>query len=459
MIDWVLAHDRCALWAGMGSGKTSAMLYVISVWKMLSVGPTLVVAPKRVAGETWPEQQKIFDEFDDIRLVTLTGIAAEREAALQRDADIYCVNPENLRWLAENLPTGFKFEAVIVDESTRLKSFRLRKGSKRAKILFTMTRSAVKFVELTGTPGGNGLIDLWGQLYFLDYGARLGKTFQAFTGRWFTSINCGYFNKVIPQPSAFVEIPERVADICRTIRTEDYFSIEKTIENTITVKLPSRVLSLYKTLEREMYVQIETSGVRAVNAAVVTVKCLQICSGALYQEHGDGDGEPRPWFELHQEKIDALESIIEEASGEPILVAYHFRSDVVRIMARFKNAVHFTNKTGILDAWNAGDIPILLAHPGSVGHGLNMQRGGRIIVFFSLWWNLEEHEQIIARIGPLRQHQAGLDRSVYVYNIVAENTIDERVLLAHQNKMSANEALKMATGGSSRDADTDADIS
>jgi SNF2 family DNA or RNA helicase len=295
-------------------------------------------------------------------------------------------------------------------------------------------------VELTGTPGSNGLIDLWGQMYFLDKGARLGKSFTAFTDRWFDKIDCGgYFTKLTPKEIAAKEIAEKVKDICLTVRAEDYFDIEKVIDVKIEVELPPSVRKIYDKFEKELFAELENcKDIRAFNAGGKTMKCLQIASGAVYTDEDE-------WSILHTEKLDAIESIIEEAAGEPVIIAYHWKHDIIQLKKRFPQIKMFKETRDVISKWNAGDIQLLGAHPESMGHGLNLQDGGRRIIFMSHWWAPEPKRQIIERIGPLRQMQSGHKRSVFKYDVIARNTLDERVILAHANKLSIDQALKCAT--------------
>lgn len=437
MIRVGLTLPRCALWASMGSGKTSAVLYILSVLSLIRPFRALVVGPKRVIESTWPDQLQRFDEFHGLSFSVVAGDTKRcREKALMEDVSIYCINFENLQWLHDNKnrPT---FDVVVIDEATRIKSFRLRKGSKRAKALYQMCKEdkVSRIIELTGTPGSNGLIDLWGQMYFVDNGVRLGKTFSAFTARWFDTIQTDVCTKYKPKPPAITEIPDLVKDVCVTVRTEDYYELEAPIERNIYIDFDEKLQKLYSVFEKEMFARIGEADVGAVNAGVLTQKCLQFTSGAIY-------GEERELIDVHDLKIAALESLIEEMNGEPIIVAYHFVHEIDRIRKHFPGAVVFSETKDAESRWNAGETPLLLLHPMSAGHGLNLQWGGRTMVFFTNWWAPEPRQQIIERIGPLRQKQAGFDRSVYVYNLVIRGTIDERVLMAHRYKMGINEALR-----------------
>jgi SNF2 family DNA or RNA helicase len=412
--------------------------------KVIDPRPCLVVAPKYVAEFTWPNDVKKFDDFKDLSITVLVGTATERLEALNTPADIYCINFENLQWLLVNKPKNLVFKKCIIDESTKVKNYRLRKGSIRARSLLHLVKNAYFLVELTGTPGSNGLLDLWGQLYFLDYGTRLGSTFGAFQQRWFVPPPPGNLHVAWkPGPSAANEIPAAVKDICLSLSAKDYFPVDSIIKVKIEVELPIKVRSLYEKFRKEMVLQLENNTeIRAFNAASKTLKCLQIASGAIYDDEIE-----RTWTILHDEKLDALESIVEEVAGETLIVAYHFKHDVVRIKKRFPKAVIFKDEKNVVNRWNNSDIGILIAHPASMGHGLNLQDGGCRIVFFSHWWSPEEKQQIVGRIGPLRQMQSNHPRPVFQYDIVARGTVDEDVLYSHENKLGIDRVLKLITKG------------
>lgn len=435
---------RCGLWAGMGLGKTSTCLTMISDCEEFvgGRGRTLVLAPLRVAQSTWPDEAEKWDHLKKTIVVSpIVGSAEQRRAALRRDANVFTMNYENIPWLIEELAgRKWPFSRVISDESTRLKSFRLRKGSKRAQALGRIAhRGPTEWINLTGTPAPNGLQDLWGQTWFLDAGARLGRTFSAFCNRWFQTDYDGFGLR--PLPFAQEQIQDRLQDICLSIELPDR---QEPIVNNIYVELPTRARQRYREMEREMFTMLEGHEIEAFNAASRTMKCLQLASGAVYLNPDvDGDEHPKAkeWTEVHTAKLDALESVIEESAGMPVLVAYHFKSDLTRLLKAFPKARELDRDPATIRQWNAGKIPILLAHPQSAGHGLNLQDGGNIVVFFSHNWNLEEYQQIIERIGPVRQLQAGHPRPVFVHHLVAKDTVDELVILARDSKRRVQDVL------------------
>ena len=491
MIGHVISTPRCALWAGMGMGKTSSTLAALDALLLAgSVTKALVLAPLRVARTTWPDEARKWTQFANLRLgfiedwteaeqAFLRALAAavklERRdekrknpatalafsvadglrpaAAASRLAwvktlDVVTVNYDVLLQLVDILGEQWPFDMVIADESTRLKSFRLKQGGKRAQALSTVAHSKVKrWVNLTGTPSPNGLQDLWGQSWFIDRGQRLGRTYDAFENRWFgfqrakDAVNAHKtYVKRIVFPHAQAEMQGALKDVCLTLDPKDWFNLDEPIVNTLYVDLPPQARKHYRDMEKEMFTVLEqTHEVEAFGAAAKSIKCLQIASGAAYV--GESNTE---WVVLHDEKIEALRSVVEESAGSPVLVAYHFKSDLSRLRHAFPAARVLDADSRTIADWNQGEIPVLLAHPASAGHGLNLADGGNILVFFSHWWALEERQQILERIGPVRQKQAGYNRPVFVHQIVARDTVDEMVLERIATKREVQDILMEA---------------
>lgn len=440
IIDHIIDVPRCGVWAGMGLGKTVSTLTALTHLELVEgVFPTLVIAPLRVAASTWPDEAQKWAHLSSVRVVPIVGSAAQRKAALRTKAEVYTINYENLPWLLETLGNNWPFRRVVCDESTKLKGFRLRQGSKRAQALAKVAHRYVDaFVELTGTPSPNGLVDLWGQAWFLDKGVRLGRSFDAFKARWFQSIQVGADRHAVrlePLPFAQEQIEDRLRDICLSLDARDHFDIDEPIVNVIRVELPPKARALYKQMEKEMFLSIAGTDVEAFNAASRTMKTLQLANGAIYTDDAGN------WSEVHDVKLQALEEIIEEAAGMPVLVAYHFKSDLARLQKAFPKGKQLDADPQTLRDWNAGKIPVLFAHPASAGHGLNLQDGGNILVFFAHNWNLEEYQQIIERIGPTRQAQAGHDRPVFIHHIVAHDTVDEMVMARRETKREVQDLL------------------
>ena len=433
IIDHELEVPRCGVWAGMGMGKTVSTLTALDTLALMQDGPALVLAPLRVASSTWPDEAVKWEHLRNVEVSAVVGNPDQRRTALRRPANIYTTNYESIPWLVEHFGSKWPFRTIVADESTKLKGFRLRQGGQRARALARVAHQhADRFIELTGTPSPNGLQDLWGQAWFLDKGLRLGRSFDAFKSRWFRSIQVGadrHAVKLEPMPFAQEQIEDALRVLCLSLDPRDYFDISEPIVNNIRIELPARARQLYRDMEREMFLAIGDSEIEALNAASRTTKCLQIANGAIYT-----DETGSAWAELHDAKLQALESVVAEAAGMPVLVAYHFRHDLDRLQRAFPQGLQLDQDPQTIRDWNAGKIPLLFAHPASAGHGLNLQDGGNILVFFGLNWNLEERLQIIERIGPTRQAQAGHDRPVFIHNIIAADTVDELVLARVETK-------------------------
>lgn len=427
----VLDVPRCNLWADPGMGKTGIMLSALDVLQITGSRflPALVLGPIRVVRRVWSDESMKFEEFTGLRVSNMVGTAAERAAALKRKADIYTINYENIGWLVEQCGDAWPFPTVIADESTKLKGFRLRAGTKRARALSLMVNRTGRWVNLTGTPSPNGLIDLWGQNWFVDGGKRLGRTITAFRDRWFTQ-NV-YARTWTPKDNAMDEITALLADVTMSIKAPPGL---EPIHNVIPVDLPDAARKVYDELETELVAEV-AGGAKLVasTAADLSMKCLQIASGAIYTADG--------FTEVHDAKIDALRDLFDEMSGAPLMVAYHFRHDLARILKAFPKARQLKTPKDE-DAWNAGKIPMLLVHPQSAGHGLNLQYGGNVLCFFSHGWGLEDYMQVIERIGPMRQMQAGLNRGTIVHHIIARDTVDEAVMARLESKGSVQDALR-----------------
>lgn len=438
IVEHTLGVKRCGTWAGMGMGKTVATLTALDTLFLSGeeTKPALVVAPLRVALNTWPDEAAKWQHLSELEVCPLIGVEQNRRSMLKfRNANVFTINYENIPWLIETLDGKWPFGMVIADESTKLKGFRLRQGTKRAQALAKVAHThASRWVNLTGTPAPNGLADLWGQSWFIDAGVRLGRTFDAFSQRWFQRSFDGY--GMDPLPHAQKEIEEKLRDVCLSLNAADYFPLEEPIITPVYVDLPPKARELYTEMEKRMFMEIDGHDVEAFNAAAKTMKCLQLANGAAYvDEHAE------TWKEVHDAKIQALEDIVEEAAGMPVLVAYHFRSDLDRLRKAFPKARVLDKQPQTIRDWNNGHIPVLLAHPASAGHGLNLQDGGNILCFFGHNWNLEEYQQIIERIGPVRQMQAGHKRPVFIYHIIARDTVDEAVMQRRESKRAVQDLL------------------
>jgi SNF2 family DNA or RNA helicase len=430
--DFLYRTPRAALWMPMGGGKTVTVMTALDALDTVEdVFPALVLAPVRVAASTWPAEAEKWAHTAHLGVSPVVGTAKQRAAALRASTAFFAMNYDNIPWLMEHFGEDWPFKTIVADEFTRLKSYRTRQGGKRAGALGKVAHRRVdRFIGLTGTPAPNGLKDLWGQMWFLDEGQRLGKSYAAFETRWFTKGYDGF--SLQPMAHAGGEIMERVRDICLTV---DGLPVDEPIVNVLDVPLPREAQALYDDLDRHAWAELEGEEITAINAAVKTSKCLQVCSGFLYKD------EDHNWSEVHREKLLALESVIAEANGAPVLVAYNFVPDLIRLQKHFPQGKVLDKKTSTIEAWNRGEIPILFAHPASAGHGLNLQDGGNILVFFQLDWNLEQHDQIIERIGPLRQKQSGHDRPVFIHYLLVRDSWDETVLDRLRTKRSVQDVI------------------
>ena len=443
-------HPRCAVWAGMGAGKTSGTLSFLHEVELVEPGRSLVLAPLRVARDTWPNEAAKWEHLKAMSVVPIVGTEAERIAALKLDVGTHTINYENLPWLIEyhraNSMT-WRWSRVVADESTRLKNFRLRNGTERAKAIASVAHTRVKrWINLTGTPSANGLVDLWGQTWFLDAGVRLGRTLEAFQQRWFSwerkpsATKSNHEIKQIPKDSAQEQIQKALADICITPVLP--FDVDKPVFTPVYVDLPAKARWQYNEMEKRMFAEISGHEIEAFTAAAKSMKCLQLANGAAYLERDETKpAEKRQWVEVHDVKIQALESIVEEAAGMPILCGYQFKSDLARILKAFPKAVDISTSEGE-KTFRAGRSPLGLAHPASMGHGIDgLQDVTNLCAFFGHWWNLEEYLQLIERIGPVRQKQSGHDRPVYVYLILARDTVDEDVMARRDSKRGVQDIL------------------
>lgn len=441
IVNFIIDNPRCNIFVPMGMGKTLSALTAIDILNLIDPAlPVLVLAPLRVAQSTWPDEIKKWPHLNHLKVSVIAGDANTRLKALKTKADIYCMNYDNLVWLSESVGDKWPFKMVVADEASKLKGFRTRQGSIRARALAKHIHTDVeRYVGLTGTPAPNGLQDLWGISWMVDKGLRLGRSFTAFEQRWFQTIARGEYTEKRPMPFAQEQIQDKLRDICLTLDARDYFDIKEPIVSEVYVDLPSKARAIYKDFERDMFAQIGSVEVDAVSAAALSSKCHQLANGAVYPETGSDK-----YLDVHDQKLQALDSIINESGGVPILVSYTFKSDIARILKAYPKGRVLDNDPQTIRDWNAGKIPLLFAHPASAGHGLNLQDGGNIIVFFSVDWNLEQHLQIIERIGPTRQLQAGHDRPVFLYLILARDTVDETILARLEGKGSVQDLLLQA---------------
>ncbi len=423
-INHIIDNNAVALFLDMGMGKTVSTLTAIDGLLFLGeIHKVLVIAPLRVAEDTWSTEVEKWDHLKHLRISKILGTKKEREKALADDADIYVTNRENVDWLVKECFDGWMFDMVVIDELSSFKSSK----AKRFRALKKVRPYFKRIVGLTGTPAPNSLIDLWPQLYILDGGQRLGKTISSYREQYF---NPGQRNQYVVynwvlKDGAGEQIKNKIKDICISMSAKDYLELPERIDNTIEIKLPDKALKEYKQLERDLVLELGNNDITAANAAVLTNKLLQMSNGAIYSENHDV-------VEIHEEKLKALFDIVESANGKPVLVLYSFKHDFNRIV-KFLKTKKLT-AVGLKDSkdikkWNNGEIPILLVHPASAGHGLNLQYGGNIIVWFGLTWSLELYQQANARL-----YRQGQEETVIIHHLVSKGTIDEDVMKALGNK-------------------------
>ena len=430
-IDYLLSHPAAGLFLKPGMGKTSTSLTAAErlMYDRFEVSKVLVIAPLRVAEDTWSRESEKWDHLRHLRISKVLGSEKERLAALSVKADVYCINRENVPWLVKHYGLGWPFEAVIVDESS---SFR-NPSAQRFKAL-RKVRPLIRYIwELTGTPRPRSLLDLWAQIYLLDRGERLGKTMTEYKNRYFTpGRRNGYVvYEWIPRPGAEAEIYAKISDICVSMEAKDYLALPELVTTPRVVPLSPEVREQYEQMEREAVLELPEDVIDAGSAAAVNGKLLQIAGGAVYDEDHNV-------HELHAAKLDVLEDIMEEANGESVLVAYWYKHERDRIMARFPQAVQLKDSETIA-AWNRGEIPMLLVHPAGAGHGLNLQDGGHIVVWFGPTYDGELNEQLIDRL-----YRQGQKETTSVIYLVAEGTVDLDAMASLEAKANGQDAMMKA---------------
>lgn len=442
--DFIIAHPYAAVILDMGMGKTATTLSAVNelMFDRFEVTKVLVIAPLRVANTVWSDEIEQWAELRHLRYSKIVGTPRKRKVALQKDADIYIVNRENLPWLVEQCSPYFKWDMVVIDELSSFKSWQ----SKRFKAFMAMRPYMKRIVGLTGTPSSNGLMDLFAEFKVIDGGERLGRFIGEFRSRYFEEgrRNGNIVYEYIPMDYAECQIQDKISDITISMKALDYLEMPELISTKKLVRMTEKEKEKYIQFKKE-YVLSEIDGleVTAANAASLTNKLVQLSNGAVYSDD-------HMVVTLHEQKLDALEDILESANGEPVLVAYWFKHDLARIMGRLeklkvKSRVLKTEED--IREWNKGNVPVGLLHPAGAGHGLNLQKGGHHLVWFGLTWSLELYQQTNARLW--RQGQEA--ETVVIQHIVTEGTIDEEILKALENKDAQQErlieAVKAQVGG------------
>ncbi|KAJ50710.1 SNF2 family DNA or RNA helicase [Clostridium tetanomorphum] len=426
--EFILKHKSAGLFLECGLGKSVITLTAIVelMYNMFDVSKVLVIAPLRVADTTWQDEIEKWEHLKYLKLSKVLGSKKNRIMALYKKADVYTINRENVPWLVDFYKNDWPFDMVIIDELSSFKS----PSAKRFKALKKVRHKIKRIVGLTGTPAPNGLLNIWSQIYLLDGGERLGRTFTGYRNRYFHPQK--YINGVIPADYVINEdaeenIYEKISDICISMKALDYLKMPECIFNKVMVELSEKDMKLYHKLERDLLLPFEDSDVDAKNAAVLSNKLLQMASGAVYDEFGDVKL-------IHDKKLDALEDLIEAANGKSVLVYYGFKHDKDRIKERFE--VEEINTSDDIAKWNEGKIQIAICHPASTGHGLNLQEGGCTIIWFSMTWSLELYQQANARL-----YRQGQKHTVVIHHIIAKDTVDEKVIQALENKDTSQTAL------------------
>jgi len=423
--EFIIRERVSALFLDCGLGKT--VITLTAVWELLfdyfDIRKVLVIAPLRVARDTWGGELEKWEHLSGIGLSKVLGPEKERLAALGREAQVYVINRENVEWLVDS--GRWDFDMVVIDELSSFKSHR----AKRFKALKRVRPKVRRIVGLTGTPAPNGLIDLWAEIGLLDMGQRLGRFIGGYRERFFVpdkrSREMVFSYK--PREGAEDMIYNLISDICISMKAVDYLEMPECVYNRVEVSMSEKEMALYEQLERDMLLPFSDGDIDAVNAAALSNKLLQMVDGAVYDENGNVK-------HIHDRKLEALEDLVEAANGKPVLVAYWYKHDLQRIMER-------TGAVGLDTAedmrkWNAGEIPVAAIHPASAGHGLNLQAGGSTLVWFGLTWSLELYQQMNARLW-----RQGQEETVVIHHMISKGTLDERVMAALEKKDCGQSAL------------------
>ena len=418
--NFILEHPVAAVLLEMGLGKSVITLTAIYelMLNRFEVQKVLVIAPLRVARDTWPAEIEKWEHLTGLTYSVAIGTEAERLAALKRPAHLYLINRENVDWLITKSGVPFDFDMVVIDELSSFKSH----TAKRFKSLLKVRPTVKRMVGLTGTPSSNGLMDLWAEFRVLDMGQRLGRYITHYRNNFFVpdKRNQQMIFSYKPRAGAEDAIYRLISDITISMKSADFLKMPECVINEVSVTLSEKERSVYEEMRDEMVISLEDEEIDAVNAAALSGKLLQMANGAVYTEGKD-------IIRIHDRKLDALEDLIEGANGKPVLVAYWYNHDLQRIKERFK--VREIKTSQDIQDWNNGDIPVAVIHPASAGHGLNLQSGGSTLIWFGLTWSLELYQQTNARL-----HRQGQTETVIIHHIIAKDTIDEDVMKALQRK-------------------------
>ncbi len=432
MIDLVIKKPRLGLFLSMGMGKTVITMTAIQelMYDRFQVSRVLVIAPKRVAEDTWTREHAKWDHLKALRISKVLGNSQQRVRALEAEADVYVTGRDNVIWLIKYYQhlRRWPFDMIVIDELSSFKN----PQAKRFRALRKVVPLADRVVGLTGTPSPNGLMDLWAEIYLLDQGERLGNTLGAYREKYFRpGARNGYVvYKWEPFRNAQKEIEDKINDICISMSAADYLTMPKRIDNVIPVQLSPEEAEAYKRMERDQLLRIEGDDITALNAAAVMTKLLQIANGNVYTTEGKT-------VKIHEAKLEALAEIV-DTTDSPVLVFYSYKHDLSAVRSRIKGARVLETEEDIAD-WNGGKVRVLLAHPASVGYGLNLQDGGHVIVWYGLTWSLELYQQANARL-----YRQGQEKPVIIHHLIALGTVDEDVMAALRNKNTDQAALLAA---------------
>ena len=432
-VGYIEYHPVAAVLLDMGLGKTSITLTAIAslLFDSFEVHKILILAPLRVARNTWSAEIEKWDHLKELKYSVAVGTAAERIAALKAEADIYIINRENVQWLIAESGIPFDFDMVVIDELSSFKNHQ----TKRFKALMKVRPKVKRIVGLTGTPSSNGLMDLFAEFRLLDMGERLGRFIGQYRTAYFQpdKRNGQIIFSYKPLPGAEKQIYDRISDITISMKSTDHLHMPELISTEYEVQLSDKERGKYDRLKADLVLELTDGEITAANAASLSGKLSQMANGAIYNDKQEV-------IEIHSRKLDALEDIIESMNGRPLLVAYWFRHDLDRISERL-NSLHIPfsklDTTASIRRWNSGEFPVALIHPASAGHGLNLQSGGSALVWFGLTWSLELYQQTVARLW--RQGQES--ETVVVQHIITKGTIDERIMKALELKDTSQSAL------------------
>lgn len=432
----IIETPYIALFLEMGLGKTVSTLTAIDLLlhDYFDIDKVLVIAPLRVAEDTWSREVEKWDHLQHLKISKVLGSAAQRRKALSAKADIYVINRENVEWLVSELGNSWDFDTVVIDEISSFKNHQ----SKRFRALRRVRPMIKRVIGLTGTPAPNSLMDLWAPIYLLDQGERLGKTITGFRDQYFVpGERSGHIvYKWHEKKEAEQRIYGAIKDIAVSMKAEDWLKLPERIDRTVPIRLSEKAAHLYKKLEKELLLEFVDADVVATTAAALSNKLLQMASGAVYDEE-------RGVKEIHEAKLDALEDILEASQGKPVMVFYNYKHSLQRVQQRFPQArILRKGKEGVQDItdWNTNKIPLLLLHPKSAGHGLNLQESNcQTVIWFDQIWSLEEFQQANARV-----YRQGQTRKIVVMQLVAEGTMDEEVVEAIDKKATGQEELMQA---------------